>query len=459
MKPFATSLLLVLAALAPQPAPAQEALPADQQAVASAMARLDGSKLQQLFAKVGVAPSPAFLDCMCPGEYGFHYFTEGPAGTSCRRIGPLGGTEFRGLAGERVGSCATAYPLEDGRTVLEAIAAAAPKPPVTCAAAASPGFASALNYEVMPALFRDIDPGRIIYLLSPEDRSLLAALAAKAMAITDRMVGAMVDTTAYAASTGAEFIAGAGQHAWTAAWSGNMDARIEFKGGEVAFVFDPKEGRFTPTEVVVKLPVRGKGQNLEFAIGMENRAWNGKFKIGYSNEALEVGQVQAEGKFGFEYDTRAIIDTDVVADPKPYKVLPPGTLLPWNVGIERFLAGVDFYGGVAVGGKQEVLGQEIVAGPEVTWSVKEIYSSAIVSDMLAGLDNVLVQQKALEEARHQYFRRLASQYGVEGSDCMPLRDVMVALQDRLRHLAIVNNIPYEGRKFSDIRKDIDKLPK
>lgn len=79
--------------------------------------------------------------------------------------------------------------------------------------------------------------------------------------------------------------------------------------------------------------------------------------------------------------------------------------------------------------------------------------------MLAGLDNVLVQQKALEEARHQYFRRLASQYGVEGSDCMPLRDVMVALQDRLRHLAIVNHIPYEGRKFSDIRKDIDKLPK
>jgi hypothetical protein len=100
------------------------------QAVIDYLSNLDAAKLDVLFKHVGIAPSAEFLDCLCAA--GYHYF--GTDGEPCRRTGPLGGVETRGLDMARSQSCAIAFPLADGRTVLEAVTEAAAKPGAEAAA-------------------------------------------------------------------------------------------------------------------------------------------------------------------------------------------------------------------------------------------------------------------------------------------------------------------------------------
>jgi len=96
------------------------------------VSKLDAAKLQVLFKHIGIEPSAAYLDCLCPTDLGFHY--AGAQGQPCRRTGPLGGVETTGLDMARSRSCATAHPLADGRTVLEAVAEAAARPEAEAAA-------------------------------------------------------------------------------------------------------------------------------------------------------------------------------------------------------------------------------------------------------------------------------------------------------------------------------------
>lgn len=91
------------------------------------LSNLDGQKMARLFEYLRIAPTPAFYECMCPAEYGYHPYL-GPDGGPCRRIGPLGGVDFAGYAMERMQSCSAAYPLPDGRKVLDAIVLAASGP-------------------------------------------------------------------------------------------------------------------------------------------------------------------------------------------------------------------------------------------------------------------------------------------------------------------------------------------
>lgn len=120
-------------------APAQAQDDKTTETVIQSLTNLDGPKMARLFEHLGISPSPEFYNCMCPG--GFHYYT-GPDGGPCRRIGPLGGVEFRGYSMDGMKSCAAAFPLADGRTVLEAIIDAAK--PSCSIAPESAGFTTRL---------------------------------------------------------------------------------------------------------------------------------------------------------------------------------------------------------------------------------------------------------------------------------------------------------------------------
>ncbi len=131
MSPFRTALLsLVLLVCVFVPAAlAQTPDDAKVETLIQSLSNLDGQKIDQLITHLGISPAPEFYECMCPAEYGYHYYL-GPEGGPCRRIGPLGGVDFGGYVMERMPSCSAAYPLADGRQVIDVIVAAAepPKP-------------------------------------------------------------------------------------------------------------------------------------------------------------------------------------------------------------------------------------------------------------------------------------------------------------------------------------------
>lgn len=81
---------------------------------------LSATKLQALLASAGITPSPDFLNCLCPN--GFHSYTGPDAVQPCRRIGPLGGTDWAAVSGAAIEGCSAAFPLSDGRTVVNALA-------------------------------------------------------------------------------------------------------------------------------------------------------------------------------------------------------------------------------------------------------------------------------------------------------------------------------------------------
>jgi len=83
---------------------------------------LNASKLEKIYRHIGVEPPEAFRNCLCPS--GFHYFPNQQGGP-CRRIGPLGGVSVADYAAGQIVQCAKAAPLPDGRSVLDAVRAAA----------------------------------------------------------------------------------------------------------------------------------------------------------------------------------------------------------------------------------------------------------------------------------------------------------------------------------------------
>lgn len=81
---------------------------------------LSADKLGALFENIGIQPSVDFYNCLCTA--GYHYYTGPDAGGPCRRIGPLGGVDWSGLDASSWQSCGAAYPLPDGRNLVDAIA-------------------------------------------------------------------------------------------------------------------------------------------------------------------------------------------------------------------------------------------------------------------------------------------------------------------------------------------------
>lgn len=84
--------------------------------------KLNVEKLTALMNRAGIASADEFLNCLCQDGGGFHYYKGADAGGPCRRIGPLGGVSWSGFRVKDYSSCAKAYPLKDGRTIIDAIA-------------------------------------------------------------------------------------------------------------------------------------------------------------------------------------------------------------------------------------------------------------------------------------------------------------------------------------------------
>lgn len=84
--------------------------------------KLNLEKLTALMTRAGVASADEFLNCLCQDGHGFHYYKGTDAGGPCRRIGPLGGVTWSGFRVKDYSACAKAFPLKDGRTVIDAIA-------------------------------------------------------------------------------------------------------------------------------------------------------------------------------------------------------------------------------------------------------------------------------------------------------------------------------------------------
>lgn len=134
LRRFAQTLLTLLAVfglVAVATPKAQEGETAANPLIES-LSNLDAVKLDQLYKHIGIEPSGDYLDCLCPTDGGFHY--RGTEGLPCWRTGPLGGVERTSFDMARAQSCGLAFPLADGRTVLDAIAAAARRPGVEAAA-------------------------------------------------------------------------------------------------------------------------------------------------------------------------------------------------------------------------------------------------------------------------------------------------------------------------------------
>ena len=84
--------------------------------------KLNVEKLTALMTRAGIASADEFLNCLCQDGHGFHYYKGADAGGPCRRIGPLGGVSWSGFRVKDYSGCAKAFPLKDGRTVIDAIA-------------------------------------------------------------------------------------------------------------------------------------------------------------------------------------------------------------------------------------------------------------------------------------------------------------------------------------------------
>jgi hypothetical protein len=84
--------------------------------------KLNVEKLTALMNRAGVSSADEFLNCLCQDGGGFHYYKGADAGGPCRRIGPLGGVSWSGFRVKDYSSCAKAFPLKEGRTIIEAIA-------------------------------------------------------------------------------------------------------------------------------------------------------------------------------------------------------------------------------------------------------------------------------------------------------------------------------------------------
>lgn len=84
--------------------------------------KLNVEKLTALMNRAGIPSADEFLNCLCQDGGGFHYYKGADAGGPCRRIGPLGGVSWSGFRVKDYSGCAKAFPLKDGRTVIDAIA-------------------------------------------------------------------------------------------------------------------------------------------------------------------------------------------------------------------------------------------------------------------------------------------------------------------------------------------------
>ncbi|MDP1732502.1 MAG: hypothetical protein Q8L54_15285 [Devosia sp.] len=437
-----------------------------QNALVESLSNLDAPKLNALYDHIGIEPSPEYFNCMCPG--GFHYWG-GPEG-ACRRIGVLGGIAFTGYQTENMRTCAATYPLADGRTVLDAVAAAAAgatKPQEESCSALPAGTqtltdmrqASPFAYGSWPPLFDDVAPERILYEFSENEREALKAMGDRIAEIGNGIVDRTLEVGQQASDSAAQLARKAKDVGYDILVNNEKDLRLDVKLAEFAFRYNPESKRMELSEFLLKYDPYGGGANIEIAAGVDKGTWDGKLKFGFSLEKKFSG-LQIEGKFGLEFDSNVVPVLSLDDEPPPAS---RSYLEALKANVEKLIEGLSPYAGVAAGPSTQIGPGEIAFGPEVTkvfrddsW-INGIYSDMVFGDMYEALDNMLVQQKRVEEARHAHVRAMATRLGVENADCMSIGDVTIAIQGKIIDEARRQGVPTEGRTIKDIRKDLTAL--
>ncbi|MHB1101398.1 MAG: hypothetical protein ACYC0C_01180 [Devosia sp.] len=438
--------------------------PASQsQTVVNYLSNLDATKLDLLFKHVGIQPSPEFFNCMCPA--GFHYYV-GPDGGPCRRIGVLGGLEFTGYVAGSMESCAATFPLADGRNLLDAVAAAAkPKekpctvPPAGTVTVAEIRAASPFVYDPWPPMFNNVSPENILYYFSQNERDAVKHMGDKLAEIGNGIVDRTLEVGQQASDSAAQLARKAKDVGYDILVNNEKDLRLDVKLAEFAFRYNPESKRMELSEFLLKYDPYGGGANIEIAAGVDKGTWDGKLKFGFSLEKKFSG-LQIEGKFGLEFDSNVVPVLSLDDEPPPAS---RSYLEALKANVEKLIEGLSPYAGAAAGPSTQIGPGEIALGPEVTkvfrddsW-INGIYSDMVFGDMYEALDNMLVQQKRVEEARHAHVRAMATRLGVENADCMSIGDVTIAIQGKILDEARRQGVPTEGRTIKDIRKDLTAL--
>lgn len=467
-RPTRAAAALALALISGSAALAQEQVAAPQsqsRAIVQSLSNLDGQKMAKLFQHLGIEPSPDFYNCMCPGAYGFHSYLAADGGP-CRRIGPLGGVTFSGYDMDRMESCAAAYPLADGRSVLDAVAAAAkPKekpctvPPAGTVTVAGIRAASPFVYDPWPPMFNNVSPESILYYFSQYERDAVRRMGDKLAEIGNGIVDRTLEVGQQAGESAARLAERAKEAGYDIIYDAEWDLRLDVKLAEFAFRYNPETKRMELSEFLLKYDPYGGGANVEIAAGVEKGQWDGKLKFGFSLEKKFSG-LQLEGKFGLEFDSNVVPVLSLDDEPPPASRSYFGAL---KANVEKLIEGLSPYAGAAAGPSTQIGPGDIALGPEVTkvfrddsW-INGIYSDMVFGDMYEALDNMLVQQKAVEEARHEYIRGMATRLGVENANCMSIGDVTIAIHGKILEEARRQGVPTEGRTIKDIRKDLTAL--
>ncbi len=462
--------LLCTALLGAGPAAAQQdgARSDADTALLSQIIGLDYGKQRAVYDRLGFAPGDAFWNCLCAsagygssstsqfyhpgtiGDYDKRYSCNQPgdpcvvSGFGCSRH-PL--PSDAGIW-ERCGARSVAAGAADPLAALIASAkdVAAGKGP----AAAGTGMdvcaqarAEALSQpDAGPdRLLRDVAADKVIYVLSPD---MIALLREEIEAIP---IGEALLAAGDAGAWTSDFLARRPELLKPDQVDLRVDVSPDSLGGgfELGFGLD-KQGRVEPQEIVLKMEAVDDGPNVELGIGIglqdgdwTKPEWNGRVKVGFSMDGIELGPLALEGKYGISVDQN--LSTEDFYDGE-WQTQSEYRLVRW---IEDGVARLDFY----VGGAAGAGGKSANVGVETSWNLRDRYTAGVFDEMTTALDNLLENQKIWEDRRRAMIEEEARAWGID-TTCMGPGSMISAVN--AAYEAKLRSDPDLPRPFAKLRK-------
>ncbi|GGH43524.1 hypothetical protein GVY41_01415 [Frigidibacter albus] len=446
-------------------------------ALLSQIIGLDYGKQRAVYDRLGFDPGDDFWNCICRtaaygssstsqfyhpgtiGEYDKRYSCNQPgdpcvvSGYGCMRY-PL---PSDASIWETCSARSVAAGAEDPLAVLVAsarTAAAAGKgagaATAAAAAAAAKETCARLRAEALSQpdagpdrLLRDVPADKVLYTLSPDAIELLREQ------VDDATISGALRAAGEAGVWTADFLARRPELLKPDQVDLRVDVSPDGLGGgfEVGFGLD-KEGRVEPQEIVLKMEGVKDGPNVEFGIGIglqdgdwTKPEWNGRVKVGFSLDGVELGPLALEGKYGISIDQN--LSTEDFYDGE-WQTQSEYRLVRW---IEDGVARLDFY----VGGAAGVGGKSANVGLESSWNLRDRYTAGVFDEMTTALDNLLENQKIWEDRRRALIEEEARAWGIDTTCMGPgsmISAVNAAYQEKLR------GDPGLPRPFAKLRKPV-----
>lgn len=462
--------LLCTALLGAGPAAAQQdgARSDADTALLSQIIGLDYGKQRAVYDRLGFAPGDAFWNCLCAsagygssstsqfyhpgtiGDYDKRYSCNQPgdpcvvSGFGCSRH-PL--PSDAGIW-ERCGARSVAAGGADPLAAL--IASAKDVAAGKGSAAAGTGLdvcaqarAEALSQpDAGPdRLLRDVAADKVIYVLSPD---MIALLREEIEAIP---IGEALLAAGDAGAWTSDFLARRPELLKPDQVDLRVDVSPDGLGGgfELGFGLD-KQGRVEPQEIVLKMEAVDDGPNVELGIGIglqdgdwTKPEWNGRVKVGFSMDGIELGPLALEGKYGISVDQN--LSTEDFYDGE-WQTQSEYRLVRW---IEDGVARLDFY----VGGAAGAGGKSANVGVETSWNLRDRYTAGVFDEMTTALDNLLENQKIWEDRRRAMIEEEARAWGID-TTCMGPGSMISAVN--AAYEAKLRSDPDLPRPFAKLRK-------